>query len=258
MSGNRAMRRAEKMNPSTLERLIEGLPLLTDETKRFTPDEAQLWLDTKNKHNRPMNLVQARKYADMMDAGTFKLHGQGIMLDKDGMLITGQTRLQAIVLYGKPVYLRVSYGNERDIGHLIDRGRPQSSRDLATRKTHKKHKPAEASIARALCALDGKLRPSPDDVAVVIANHYNVVQALLEKTQGTDKTKAVLMILAVLAGSSTSVPDTLRFVSQIDRYADKLEEALATVKMKADKCWNKGSAFIMAMETARKVVNGRV
>src|SRR5678815_3587241 len=104
MKGNKAMRRA--LQTSDAIRVNSDVPLIVDTTELITPEVAQEMLN-HNKGNRPVNWNQVEQYAAMMKAGEFKLTAQGIVLDKTGNLLTGQTRLWAVVLSNCSVYMRV-------------------------------------------------------------------------------------------------------------------------------------------------------
>jgi hypothetical protein len=106
------------------------------EIKEITPRFAQYVLDEKNTFNRPPSKNEAELIAADMRAGMFPLTHQGIAFDADGVLVDGQTRLSAIVLYGKPVKMWVfTYhtrtfvtedGRELDIIYVLDGGRKRS------------------------------------------------------------------------------------------------------------------------------------
>lgn len=97
-----------------------------------------------------------------MESGGWKLHQQGIVLDSKDNILTGQNRLWAIVQANMPVVMYVSRGTPDDCATLLDRHAPQSSQDLAYRRTRRKHSPTEASIARA-SIVGGK--PTKDAIA---------------------------------------------------------------------------------------------
>jgi hypothetical protein len=254
MSGNRALRRA--LETKDIDRITEELPLLTDETIGFTGEMAMEWLQQRNHHNRPLNWKSVYEYRDAIRSGKFKLIPQGVILDKDGNILNGQNRLMAVSLAGsaKPVYLRVTRGCPREFAELIDRGRPQSARDLASRKTDKKHSPTEASIARAVCALNGELSPSADTIAAAIVANAERFQAILTRTSGTKKTKAVLMILAAICVEARSTEQISEMAPHTQKLADKLETLL--LPETAQRCWGKGAAFSLALQQARMLAGG--
>jgi hypothetical protein len=252
MSGNKAMRRA--VETKDVYRIGTDVPLLTDETVFVEPLQAKDML-TRNNHNRPVNWRKAEEYSRIIKAGHWKLHSQGIILDEKGEIITGQTRLWAVVLADQGAWLRISRGNRQDVAHLIDRGRPQTARDLATRKTQQKHSPVEASIARAICVLDGVLRPTPDEIAATIVVYTDKLRLLILKTAGTKKTKAVQMILGAICIQAKDTEELVRMAINTAVFAEELDHKL--LPQSASSCWNKGAAFSLAMEKARAVVSSR-
>jgi hypothetical protein len=253
----RALRRA--LATTDVTRVNAEVPLIEDSTELITPAVAQEFL-SRNQNNRPVNWKTVEQYADAMAAGHWQLHAQGLVLDTNGNVLTGQQRLWAVIYSGVNVYMRVSRGNPPSVAPLLDRGRPQSSRDLAARATGRKHSPTEASMARAIRALQGDLRPSVDALAETITEYASAMQTLLLVTVGTKKTKAVLMIagaiLVAVKGESTVGGEVAKHVTElahhITLWAQQLEAALAP--QTSSQCWGKGAAFGLAMEAARKIV----
>jgi hypothetical protein len=230
----------------------DEIPLIIDQTVTITPAMAMELLE-KNKHNRPVNWRKVEEYAEIMRKGGWKFHSQGIILDPDGNIITGQKRLWAIVYADIPVTMRISKGCPADTAHLIDRGTPQTARDLATRLTEKRHSPTEGSIARAACALDGDVRPSTEQIAAMIAKIYDNSMTVLKENKGLKKTKAVLMIVAAICLVAESPDEAKKIARKTDDLRAALEESLLPAD--ADKCWNRGAAFSMAMDKARLIVS---
>ena len=157
----KALKRALEVDPI---RAGGDIPLITDKTELITPTVAQEMLRA-NKDNRPINWKKVEEYSDAMVRGEWKLHAQGIVLDEGGNILTGQKRLWAVIYADVSVYMRVSRGNPKDTAKLLDRGDPQSARDLASRGTGRWHSPTESSIARACAALTGNMRPSKTQLA---------------------------------------------------------------------------------------------
>lgn len=247
----RALRRA--LETKDLIRISGEVPAITDTTEWITPCVAQEMLK-HNKANRPINWNKVEEYADIMAAGKWELHAQGIVLDGEGNILTGQKRLWAVVYSGvEGVYMRISRGSPATSAKLLDRGTPQSARDLAARVTERKHSPTEASIARAICALRGNKRPSIDELSDMITENEKTAKILLEETKNIKKTKAVIMILAAISEvSSSKILNLVAISGLIERLADKLDASLKPET--ADKCWGKGAAFSLAMEQAKKCI----
>lgn len=243
----KALRRALQTND--IIRIGGEVPLLTDETELITPNRAYELLEA-NKKNRPINWRRVEQYAAIMKQGEWKVHGQGLMLDTKGNILTGQHRLWAVIYAEVSVPMRISRGNPEDVATVIDRGIPQSARDLAGRQTGRKHSPIEASLARAILAADGCLRPSTDLLSSTIVTHQQVIRAVLAATQGTKKTRAAIMILGAvcLLLRATDTDAAVTRAVRVDELCTKLEERLAPQTPKH--CWGRGAAFGLAMQHA--------
>jgi hypothetical protein len=231
-------------------RVNADLPLITDRTEMITPEIAQEMLK-HNRKNRPINWRKVEEYAEIMRAGHWKLHAQGIVLDRDGNILTGQKRLWAVIKSGIAVYFRVSRGNLPETATLLDRGTPQTARDLAARETERRHSPTESSIARAISVMTGVPRPSVDDLALIMTTYASVVQELLNQAHRTKKSRGVLMILAAIAYDHGDL-DRSKLLPQVADLAVRLDEQLAPHT--AEQCWGRGAAFGLAMARAREIV----
>ena len=236
-------------------RITGNIPLITDTTELITPDIAREMLE-KNKHNRPINWKKVEEYAKIMAAGLWTLHSQGIILDAHGNILTGQKRLWAVIYSGVSVLFRISRGCPANTAHLLDRGTPQTGRDLATRSTERKHSPVESSMARAIAFLRGHKSLNPDILADIMVKKEKAFSSILEITKGTKKTKAVLMVLAAL-NFITDDPEILAaMAAKVNIISDELTRELRPTS--AEACWGKGVAFVMALEQARKCVERNI
>lgn len=88
-----------------------------------TPEQAERWLATANRKNRPLSPVFAGRYAADMKGGRWAVNGQGVVFDTDGHLIDGQHRLKAVVLSGTAVPLLVVSGVPAGVFDTLDQGR---------------------------------------------------------------------------------------------------------------------------------------
>jgi hypothetical protein len=249
----RALRRA--LATSDAHRISGDVPLIVSTTELITPELAYEML-LKNQSNRPINWKKVEEYAAIMAKGEWALHGQGIVLDTDGNILTGQKRLWAVIYSHTSVYMQISRGNPRSVARLLDRGTPQSARDLAARGTGKKHSPTEASIARGVLASLGEMRPSVDRLATTIESNANLVAMLLGRTSGMKKSRAVLMILSAICAEAPVAAVLVELTKQIGPMAEDLE--LALHPHTATECWGRGTAFGLALEHARRIVRVRL
>jgi hypothetical protein len=243
------MRRALE-TPAAAIQVNTDLPTISDETQLIGPGEAKELL-TRNQHNRPVNWNKVEEFAEIMRRGEWQLTPQGIILDNAGNILTGQTRLWAIVYADKAIYMRVSRGTHAESAFVLDRGRPQTARDLSSRRTDRKHSPTEASIARCVCVLRGEAKPSPDDIAAVLVEKEWILKHLIKETAGDKKDKAMLMILGAIAELGSDGESNC--VAGSRRMADQLESQL--LPYSASLCWGRGASFGMALQKARTIVS---
>lgn len=104
-----------------------------------TPEQATIWLDTKNSRNRPVSQSTVDRYVQEMRAGNWKENGQGIIFGKDGQLINGQHRLKACVVANKCFTTLVVYGIDNETFDTIDDGSQRSLGDVFAIKGESKH-----------------------------------------------------------------------------------------------------------------------
>jgi hypothetical protein len=106
----------------------------------ITPQEATLWLDTKNAHNRPISQSTVERYTQEIRAGRWRSNGQSISFSKTGQLMNGQHRLKAIVAANKSIESLIVWGVEDDAFDTIDDGNKRSLADILAVK--QEYKPA--------------------------------------------------------------------------------------------------------------------
>jgi hypothetical protein len=94
----------------------------------ITPELAKSILDTKNKHNRPMNRHHVKALANEMTRGTWKVNGDTICLNGD-RLIDGQHRLAAVIQSGVTIESFVIEGLPSDVFDTKDTGKRRSAAD---------------------------------------------------------------------------------------------------------------------------------
>lgn len=96
----------------------------------ISPQEAALWLNTKNSKNRPISENAVSKYAQEMKEGRWRLNGQGIIFNQSGQLANGQHRLLACVRSNTPFSTLVTYGVADDAFDTIDDCNSRSLADV--------------------------------------------------------------------------------------------------------------------------------
>lgn len=96
--------------------------------RRITPQMAATYLES-NPANRKIRKRTAGKYADAMKLGHWRLNGEPIIFDSDGILRNGQHRLTACVDSGVPFYAVVVVGVSPDVFVTLDRPLLRSATD---------------------------------------------------------------------------------------------------------------------------------
>ncbi len=246
----KAYRRASECADSI--RLVHDIPLIVDKTEIITPTIAHEMLQ-RNTNNRPINWKKVEEYAAIMAKGEWKLHSQGIILDEKNNILTGQKRLWAIIYSDTAVPMRVSRGCPSNTVRMIDRGEPQSARDMAARETTRKHSPYEVSLARGFLVLHDKTKPSKDQLADTMIQQSEMFSSVLAETKGTKKTKSILMILSAICFISRDIKEAKNKSLMAETYANNLDTCLSPSS--AAQCWGKGAAFTLAMKQAQTVVS---
>lgn len=102
-------------------------PKITFELVKVTPELARKWLEM-NTANRPPSPRLVAQIADAIKAGRYTDNGV-IEFGEGGELYDGQTRLQAVVLAGKPVWMSVKHNVSPSARKNIDTGRARKASD---------------------------------------------------------------------------------------------------------------------------------
>lgn len=121
---------------------------------RVNPEYASLILE-RHAPNRPITKRMVRQYADDMASGRWVYNGQNLIFDKDGYLIDGQHRLNAVVKSGATVEMGVTIGVDRATFDTIDTGRRRNNSDLMAMLGSEAHRMASV-IVRTAILLDRK------------------------------------------------------------------------------------------------------
>lgn len=95
----------------------------------ITPSLAAEYL-AHNKVNRPLNKRTVDFYAAQMCKGQWKVNGEAICFTKEGNMVNGQHRLNAIIKYGHPVDILVVRNCDEDVLPTYDSGRKRKSSDV--------------------------------------------------------------------------------------------------------------------------------
>ncbi|QNL30839.1 hypothetical protein SEA_ESTES_151 [Mycobacterium phage Estes] len=93
------------------------------------PALASAWLEG-NKGNRPLNTKHVQMLSNAIQAGRFQYNGDTIRISKEGTLLDGQHRLNAVIEADATVPMLVVFGLDEDVVSSIDQGRPRSVIDI--------------------------------------------------------------------------------------------------------------------------------
>ena len=104
--------------------------MYTKHNYTVTPEEAAIWLGTKNSRNRPVSENAVSKYAQEMKDGRWVDNGQPIIFGTDSQLLNGQHRLFACVRSGKQFSTTITYGVDPKSFGTIDDANSRSLADV--------------------------------------------------------------------------------------------------------------------------------
>lgn len=96
--------------------------------ERVTPEMAVAFL-ANNPSNRAISACSVEFLAEQMKAGRWSEHVAPIVFNDRGELIDGQTRLSALVRYGKPLRMEIKRNVPDDVRPLIDTGKKRVAAD---------------------------------------------------------------------------------------------------------------------------------
>lgn len=102
---------------------------ITTNVEVITPQIAAEYLK-KNTRNRNVSDAVVRSYASTMQRGEWKLNGESIKFDTEGVLTDGQHRLLAVVKSGIPVEMLVIRDVDTDAFATYDCGRNRTAGQL--------------------------------------------------------------------------------------------------------------------------------
>lgn len=116
-----------------------------------TPGMAEQWLSQQCR-NRTKSPAAVKRYLRMMEEGSWESEtNETIAFNKDGVLIDGQHRLEAVIRFGKPVMMAVIFGCNAHIGIT----RTRSVQDIAQIVFDEKLPRNAAAVIRAMHCNEG-------------------------------------------------------------------------------------------------------
>lgn len=84
---------------------------------------------SRNDHNRPISKLYVAQLVETINRGDWRANAETIKVAKNGSLLDGQHRLQAIVNSGKTVPVLLAEGVDDDVFDTIDTGKRRSAAD---------------------------------------------------------------------------------------------------------------------------------
>ena len=144
------------------------------EIVEVSPDMAQKMLEA-NSHNRTLRKEYVRKLAAAMQRGEWTVNGEPIQIAKDGTLLNGQHRLNAVVESGASVPLLVIRGLDISSQQTMDSGLRRNLSDVLA--LHGEHETANLGAMLAMLyryrkghRLDnsGRTAPTPTEALALL------------------------------------------------------------------------------------------
>lgn len=131
-------------------------PGMTPEPQWVTKAQALNWLASLNRGNRAISEAQVRLWVDRLNLGRYQTTHQGIAFDEAGLLLDGQTRLEALTRSAqRGFWVQVTTNVPRSAFAVMDAGRNRQAAQLIPGP----HATAKGAAAR-LLATYPKLMPS--------------------------------------------------------------------------------------------------
>lgn len=103
-------------------------PGITAEVELVKPATAEEWLG-RNYTNRTIRERVVAAYARDMEAGKWRLSGEGIKFAADGQLLDGQHRLHAVIRADAPVWMLIVRGLAQETQLVMDSGAARTAGD---------------------------------------------------------------------------------------------------------------------------------
>jgi hypothetical protein len=97
---------------------------------RIGPERAKTILDRHNTKNRTLRRARVLRYASDIRSGKWMETGQPIIIDEEGVLLTGQHTLSAVVESGLSIVTLVVVGVSADCRYFVDLGLAKALADF--------------------------------------------------------------------------------------------------------------------------------
>lgn len=112
-----------------LENYDKSQGIIAD-TFDITPEVSEVLLSTRNTRNRPISKAQVKDLKQKMEDGSYRVNGESMIFDSDGILTNGQHTLTASVESGKSFQKVVVLGLHPDTFSSLDGGKTRKLEDV--------------------------------------------------------------------------------------------------------------------------------
>ncbi len=143
------------------------------ETITITPSIAAAMLE-KNANNRKPTKSFVTQFTKDMAANNWRMTGDSIKFDSDGLLVDGQHRLMACVASERPFKTLVVYGVDANVKDVVDTGRARSATDMLVMAGVTNPSGVAATIKLIFAEkyhVDIKVRVTNIDVGAILGRH---------------------------------------------------------------------------------------
>lgn len=168
---------------------------------KVTPKLAADWLANLNQNNRKVRQGKVQQFVMDMKAGRWHTSHQGMAFDEDGVLISGQHRLEAVVAANTTIPLLVFINCPVHERSVVDQGSARSARDVASLA----HGDDVDALSIAVCrtmkygpSARGQVQMTPQETYEFYRKHAAAIKTVLGAVYEHRKVKGVTTA-AVLA-----------------------------------------------------------
>lgn len=117
-------------HPTLTLEIVDSKKELESGFYSISPQFASVILQKRNEDNRPMSEKKLAQNVADIKSGSFQVNGETLIFDKEGKLLDGQHRLQAVLLAKQAIVSNVCFGVEPKAKMSIDQGKARSTGDV--------------------------------------------------------------------------------------------------------------------------------
>lgn len=152
--------------------------MIETKVETITPEVAARYLATQS-HNRPVSPKKVTEWVSKIREGKWHVTHQGIAFDKDGKLLDGQHRLNAIIQSGISIDMMVTRGLDRHVFEYIDIGKARTSTDIALLMGEHVSNQTMAAAGLLLCRKSYYKEPESSNRNTVVDSYLRHQEALM-------------------------------------------------------------------------------